>query len=44
MKEEERGKWKDISTAIEFAAGHNRDGGVGGFVEGRTAREYMCER
>ena len=30
--EEGRGKWEDISAAIEFSAGHNGDGGGGGPV------------
>ena len=28
-EEEGRGNWEDISAAIEFAAGHNGDGGGG---------------
>ena len=34
-KEEEdegRGKWEDVSAAIEFSTGHNEDGGGGGPV------------
>ena len=27
-EEERRGKWEDVSTAIEFAVEHNGDGGV----------------
>ena len=34
-KEEDRGKWEDISAAIKFVAGNNGDGGGGGSVEGR---------
>ena len=34
---EGRGKWEDISDAIEFSAGHNGDGGGGGPVEGRES-------
>ena len=26
-EDEERGRWEDVSSAIEFAAGHNGDGG-----------------
>ena len=33
--DEGRGKWEDVSTAIEFPVGHNGEGGGGGPVEGR---------
>ena len=33
-EDEGRGKWEDVSAAIEFSAGNNRDGGGGGPVEG----------
>ena len=36
-EEQVRGKWEDVSAAIEFSAGHNGDGGVGGPVEGRES-------
>ena len=34
-KEEDRGKWEDISAAIDFFAGNNGDEGGRGSVEGR---------
>ena len=34
---EGRGKWEDVSAAIEFSAGYNGDGGGGGPVEGRES-------
>ena len=34
---EGRGKWEDVSAAIEFAAGHNGDGGGVGPVKGRES-------
>ena len=38
MEEDEgRGKWEDVSDAIEFTTGHNGDGGGGGPVEGRDS-------
>ena len=39
VEEEDVGrvKWEDISAAIDFAAGHNGDGGGGGPVEGRES-------
>ena len=44
VDEEGRGKWEDISAAIEFSAGHNGDGGGGGPVEGRESwRVCVCE-
>ena len=36
-EDEWRGKWEDVSAAIEFAAGHNGDWGGGGPVEGRES-------
>ena len=36
-EDEGRGKWEDISAAIEFAVGHNGYGGGGGPVEGRES-------
>ena len=39
-----RGKWEDVSAAIEFDAGHNGDGGGGAPVEGRDSqRECVYE-
>ena len=29
-EEEERVKWEEVSAAIDFVAGHNKDGGGGG--------------
>ena len=36
-EDEGRGKWEDVSATIDFAAGHNVDGGDGGPVEGRES-------
>ena len=36
-EDEGRGKWEDVSAAVDFAAGHNGDGGGGGRVEGRES-------
>ena len=36
-EDEGRGKWEDVSAAIEFAAGNNRDGEGGVPVEGRES-------
>ena len=36
-EDEGRGKWEDVSAAIEFAAGNNGGGGGGGSVEGRES-------
>ena len=36
-EDEGRGKWEDVSATIEFAVGHNVDGGGGGPVEGRES-------
>ena len=33
--EEERGKWEEVSSMIEFVASNNEDGVGGGHVEGR---------
>ena len=33
-EEEKRDKWEEVNAAIKFVAGHNRDGGGGGPVEG----------
>ena len=43
-EDEGRGKWEDVSAAIEFDAGHNEDGGGGGPVEGiESSRECVYE-
>ena len=43
-EDEGRGEWEDFRAAIEFAAGHNGDGGGGGHVEGRySSRESVYE-
>ena len=36
-EEEGRGKWEDVSAAIDFSAGHNGDGGDGVPVEDRES-------
>ena len=36
-EDEGRVKWEDVSAAIEFAAGNNRDGEGGVPVEGRES-------
>ena len=36
-EDEERVKWEDVSSAIEFSAEHNGDGGGGGPVKGRES-------
>ena len=36
-EDEGRDKWEYVSAAIEFAAGHNGDGGGGYPVEGRES-------
>ena len=43
-EDEGRGKWQDVSSAIDFAAGHNAYGGGGGPVEGTESyRECVYE-
>ena len=36
-EDEGKGKWEDVSAAIEFAVGHNGYGGGGGPVEIRES-------